>query len=190
MTALDAVVVAITLLFLIRGVWVGFVRQLASIAALLLGFIFAGIHYEALSPRLDPFIASPQLRFLLTYALIFLAVFLAVVLLGLVLRKVMTISLLDWFDRLLGGIFGLGKAALVSTVCFMGLAGVLAASNPLLTGSFFAPHLTKSSAFLLGFLKDQELQRLLLPQEPAISLPLLAVPAEKTAWADPKKIRQ
>lgn len=188
MTALDAVVIAIILIFLIRGVWVGFVRQLASIAALVLGFIFAGIYYEEMSPLLEPLVPSPQIRFLLTYALIFLAVFLLVLLIGLVLRKVVTISMMDWFDRLLGGIFGLGKALVVTTVCFMGLAGVLAASNPLLTGSFFAPHLTKSSGFLLRFIKDQNLQRHLLPQNPAISLPTLAVPAGKTARIDTEQI--
>lgn len=158
MTALDAVVITISLIFLIRGLWVGFIRQLASIAALVLGFIIAGRSHEKLSPLLDPLVSSPQLRFILSYALLFIVVFFAVKLLGLVLRKVMTLSMLDWFDRMLGGIFGLGKAVLITTVCFMGLAGILATSNPLLSRSFFAPHLTKSSGFLLLFIKDQNLQ--------------------------------
>jgi len=187
MTALDAVVVAISLIFLIRGIWVGFVRQLASIAALVLGFIIAGIYHEEMSPLLGALVPSPQVRFLLAYALIFLAVFFVVILAGLALRKVVTISLMDWFDRLLGGIFGLGKAVLITTVCFMGLAGIVAASNPLLTGSFFAPHLTRTSGFLLLFIKDQNLQRHLLPKGPAISLPVLAIPQGKTARTDPGK---
>lgn len=187
MTALDAVVIAISLIFLIRGIWVGFVRQLASIAALVLGFIIAGIYHEKLSPLLGSLVPSPQIRFLLTYALIFLAVFLVVILAGLVLRKVVTFSMMAWFDSLLGGIFGLGKAVLLTTVCFMGLAGIVAASNPLLTGSFFAPHLTKSSIFLLLFVKDQNLQRHLLPKGPAISLPVLAIPKGKTPGTDPEQ---
>ncbi len=52
MNSLDFGVIAIILLFLVRGVWVGFVRQLASLAALILGYLFAGRYYEQISPRL------------------------------------------------------------------------------------------------------------------------------------------
>lgn len=179
MNAIDFGVIAIILLFLVRGVWVGFVRQLASLAALILGYLFAGRYYEQISPRLSSVIPSPQLCFLVTYALLFLAVFFAVLALGFVLKKVMSLSLLGWFDRFMGGIFGLVKAAVIVTVGFMVLSGMLADSNPLITGSLSAPYLTKSSGFLLSFVPDQNLQRHLLPKAPAIALPDIAIPAGK-----------
>ncbi len=188
MTALDFGVLAIIVLFLVRGVWVGFVRQLASIAGLLLGFLIAGRYYQAFSPLLASFVPSPQLRFLITYALIFLAVFLAAVALGLVLKKVMTISLLDWFDRLLGGLFGLGKAAVVATVAFMLLSSFLASANPLLANSFSSHYLRQSAELFRSQIKDQELRRRFFLQEPAISLPVLSVPAGKTPRIDPEKV--
>ena len=42
MTTLDAGVIIITLLFLIRGVWIGFIRQLAALAALFIAFARGG----------------------------------------------------------------------------------------------------------------------------------------------------
>lgn len=190
MTSLDASIIVITLVFLLRGIWVGFIRQLASIAALVLGYVFAGRYYEQLSPLLKPFIASPQIGFFVTYALIFLAVFLAVVAIGFVLKKVMTVSLLGWFDRLLGGIFGLSKAVIVCTLGFMLLSGVLASSNPLISKSFATPYLSSSTQFFLSFIKDQELYTHFLPRTPAISLPDLPIPASKTKRAEASKVAQ
>jgi membrane protein required for colicin V production len=168
MTAIDFGVIAIILIFLVRGIWIGFIRQLASLAALILGFLFAGRYYEQISPRLSSVIPSPQLSFLVTYVLLFLAVFCGVLAIGFVLKKVVSLSLLGWFDRVLGGVFGQVKAGVVVTVLFMVLSGLLADSNPLMTGSFSAPYLRKSSRFLLSFVSDQNLHRHLLPKEPAI----------------------
>ncbi|MFA6284158.1 MAG: CvpA family protein [Desulfurivibrionaceae bacterium] len=187
MNSIDIGVIAIILIFLVRGVWIGFVRQLASLAGLILGYLFAGRYYEQISPRLAPVISSPQLCFLVTYVLLFLAVFLAVLALGFVLRKVMSVSLLDWFDRLMGGIFGLVKAGVLTTVLFMVISGMLADSNALITGSRAAPYLTKSSGFLLSFVPDQNLHRSLLPKAPAIAFPGLAIPAGQPGRTDSAK---
>jgi membrane protein required for colicin V production len=187
MNAIDFGVIAIILLFLVRGIWIGFVRQLASLAALILGYFFAGRYYEQISPRLSSVISSPQLSFLVTYVLLFLAVFFGVMALGFLLKKVMSLSLLGWFDRFMGGIFGLVKAGVFTTVLFMVLSGLLADANPLMTGSLAAPSLAKSSGFLLSFIPDQNLHRLLLPKEPAIALPDLAVPAGKPVRTEPAK---
>jgi len=187
MNSIDIGVIAIILVFLVRGIWIGFVRQLASLAGLILGYLFAGRYYEQISPRLSSVISSPQLCFLVTYVLLFLAVFLAVLALGFVLRKVMSVSLLDWFDRLMGGIFGLVKAGVLATVLFMVISGMLADSNALITGSRAAPYLTKSSGFLLSFIPDQNLHRSLLPKSPAILFPDLAIPAGQPVGTDSAK---
>jgi len=187
MTAIDFGVIAIILVFLVRGIWIGFVRQLASLAALILGYLFAGRYYEQISPRLSSVISSPQLCFLVTYALLFLAVFLGVMALGFVLNKVMSLSLLGWFDRFMGGMFGLVKAGVITSVLFMVMSGLLADSNPLMTGSLAAPYLSKSSGFLLSFVPDQNLHRQLLPKEPAIVLPVSTVPASQPVRTDPTK---
>ncbi|MBA3004506.1 MAG: CvpA family protein [Desulfurivibrio sp.] len=187
MTAIDFGVIAIILFFLVRGIWIGFIRQMASLAALILGYIFAGRYYEQISPRLSSFIPSPQISFLVTYALLFLAVFFGVLALGYVLKKVMSLSLLGWFDRFMGGIFGLVKAGVVVTVLFLAMSGLLADTNPLMTDSLASPYLFKSSGMLLSSVPDQNLQRYLLPREPAIVLLAPAIPAGKPVRTDSEK---
>lgn len=187
MNYLDFGVIAIILIFLVRGIWVGFIRQLASLAALILGYIFAGRYYEQISPYLSSLISSPQLRFLVTYVLLFLVVFGGVLVLGFLLKKVVSLSLLGWFDRFLGAIFGLVKAVLISTVCFMVLSGLLAEANPLLNGSFAAPYLAKSSGVLLSLVRDHNLRSLLLPKNPAITIPAPSVPDGQPIRVEPAK---
>ena len=188
MTLLDAVVIILLLLFLIRGVWIGFIRQLASIAALFLGYIAAGQYYKQFSAYLAPYIETPQIAFLITYAALFLLTFLAVVLLGYLLKQVMTLSLLGWFDRFLGSLFGLAKAMIICTIGFMLLSGMLSASNPLIKNSLLAPYLSESASFFLNFIKDKDLHSTFLPKEPAI-VDLLpeAVPGGKSPGGDAKK---
>lgn len=169
MTTLDAGVIILTLIFLIRGIWVGLVRQLASIAALLVGFVAAGQYYRQLSEMVLPFVNSPKISFIITYALIFFLVYVMIVALGVGLKKVMTLTLLGWFDRFMGGILGLTKAVLVATLFFMALSGFLDNTNPLFKESFFSPYLTSSSRFFLNFAKDKDLQTYFLHKEPAIS---------------------
>ncbi len=169
MTTLDAGVIIITLLFLIRGVWIGFIRQLAALAALFIAFIAAGQYYGQLSVFITPFITEPQLAFIITYALVFLLTYILIVLLGLLLKKVMQISFLGWFDRLLGGIFGFAKAAFICTLSFMALAWILSSSNPMIQKSFFSPYLMISSKYVITFIKDENMQEKLMPKRPAIS---------------------
>ena len=187
MTAIDFGAIAIVLFFLARGIWVGLIRQLASLAALILGYLFAGRYYEQISPRLSSVITSPPLCFLLTYALLFGAVFFGVLALGFVLKKVMSLALLGWFDRAMGGILGLVKAGVIVSVGFMVLSGLLAEANPLMTNSLAAPYLRKSSGFLLAFVPDQNLHRLLLPKEPALILPEAVIPAGQPVRTDSAK---
>ena len=192
MTPLDAGIIILFLIFLIRGIWIGLVRQIASIAALIFGFVAAGLYYEQIGNKLHPFINSPKICFFVTFVALFLAVYFAIVALGFVFKKVMSLSLLGWFDRLMGGLFGVGKALFVSTLLFMILSGFLASSNPILSQSLFSPYLSTSSKFFLSFIKNKELQAYFVPKEPAIS-PLFPVPLEsiqsiKPAGGSAKKI--
>jgi uncharacterized membrane protein required for colicin V production len=86
---------------------------------------------------------------------------------------------------MMGAVFGLVKAGVVVTVLFMVMSGLLADTNPLMTGSLTAPYLAESSSFLLSAVPDQELHRQLLPRKPAIVLSPAAIPAGKAERVDP-----
>ncbi|NOX25520.1 MAG: CvpA family protein [Deltaproteobacteria bacterium] len=169
MTALDIGVIVITVFFLVRGIWIGFVRQIAFVLALSMGYLAAGANYSLFSRYIVKWVSDPQLRFVITYMILFLATYVIIMLLGAGLKKVMQVTFLGWFDRLMGGVFGLAKAAFIATLGFMALAGVFSNSNPIIQKSFSSKYLTQSAKFVTSFIKDKNLQQSLLPHQPAIS---------------------
>jgi len=169
MTALDIGVIVITVLFLVRGIWIGFVRQIAFVLALSMGYLAAGANYNLFSKYIVKWVSDPQLRFVITYTVLFLATYVIIMLLGAGLKKVMQVTFLGWFDRFVGGVFGLGKAAFISTLVFMALAGIFSNSNPIIQRSFSTKYLMQGARFVTSFIKDKDLQHALLPKSPAIS---------------------
>lgn len=191
MTYFDAIILILFLFFLIRGAWVGFIGQLAFLAALVLGFAAAGALYHQVAGYAAPWIEQPQLGFLVTYMLLFLAVYSLTILIGKGLRKVMTITMLGWFDRLLGGLFGLGKGVFVASLLFMVTAGFLSGSRSLLRDSFCYPFLAVSSGYVLIFVRDANLRERFLPKEPAIpDLMTATVPAGESVRREVEQIAE
>lgn len=169
MTSLDAVFIVIFIIFFARGVWTGLVSQLAFFAALVLGFIAAGSFYEKLAPFVQKIIAPPQVAFFATFTILFLLVYFAVIASGKGLKKVAKVSLLGWFDRVMGGLLGLGKAVLLSTLVFMILSGVMSRSNAFLRKAYLYPFFAQSSRGVLQFVKDKDLRDRFQPKDPAIA---------------------
>ncbi|MBU0484561.1 MAG: CvpA family protein [Proteobacteria bacterium] len=169
MTSIDTIFLIIILSFTARGIWIGFVRQIAFITALVLGFVAAGRFYEYFADLVLPFITIPQVAFFVTYILLFMVVYFFVMLVGVGLKKVINFSLLQGFDRLMGGAFGLAKGLFVANLVFVILAGSLSNSGPFLRKSWSYPFLKMSSGYIILFIKDRGLRSRFLPSEPAIT---------------------
>jgi membrane protein required for colicin V production len=177
MVLFDTAMATLLLLFLVRGAWVGLIGQLAFLVALVLGFMAAGAFYGDFTLLIGPWIKQPHLAFLVTYLILFLGVYLVVMVVGRGLHLVMNITMLTWFDRLMGGLFGAIKGIFVASLVFMGLAGFISSSRPILRDSFSYPFLAVSSGYILMFIRDNDLRERFLPREPAITNLLLpAVP--------------
>ncbi|MFZ5760686.1 MAG: CvpA family protein [Thermodesulfobacteriota bacterium] len=177
MSMLDFIIIFIVAVFLVRGIWIGFVRQLASIAALVLGFVIAGRYYGESAAFVTPFVRDPQLGFFIAYLVLFAAAFGAVILIGFFLRQVVTLSLLGWFDRMLGGVFGIAKAALLSCLLVMSAGLVVSGSHPFFRSSSLYPYLENGSQLLLILIRDRQLRDSLWPRPPAI-VPLSDSPVQ------------
>lgn len=168
MTVFDGIVLIIVVIFVARSIWAGFVREIAGIAALVFGFVAAGAYYREASVYVLPVLQNPQTVFLATYVLVFALTYVAIIVLGTVIRKVMTISLLGWFDRALGGVFGLLKAGFVCSFLFLMLTSFSSASNDYLRKSLTYPYLLQNSRLLTALITDKDLVDKLMPKEPAI----------------------
>ena len=179
LTSFDVVVALIFLIFIIRGVWVGFMRQLATLLALVGSYWLAGRYSGHLLPYLHNITDNPKIIFFAALAVLFLILALILILAGKVLRRVMEIALLGWFDRFLGLLLGGIKGALLAVFLYMILVSSLSASNDLLKKSLSAPYLCQGAAMVRQTIHDPRLRKLFVPKEPAIKADALTELKEK-----------
>jgi len=167
-TSFDVVVAVICIAFIVRGVWIGFLKQLAAFLALLGSYWLAGQYSGQIVPYVSQLIQSPRVVFFLTFIILFLVTSILFMLLGKALQKVMEISLLGWFDRLLGLLLGALKGFVMSSILYMALNVSLSAENDLLKKSVSSVYLHQGSEIVKQIINDPEIRQLFVPKEPAI----------------------
>jgi membrane protein required for colicin V production len=167
-TSFDVLVAVIFLAFVIRGIWIGFISQISSLVAMIGGFVLAGYFDEEFYQLVLPFITKSHTTFLITYFLLFLLFFFLIKLLGWLLKKVVDISLSVWFDRTVGGLFGVIKGLFFISVLFMAINSYISGSNKFLKKSYSYPILVKSSEMIQQLIRDHNLRSYFIPKEPAI----------------------
>ena len=170
-TAFDVLILVIFLAFLVRGIWIGFIRQISSLIAMLGGFLLAGYFDKDFYHFLMPYFKNSQTVFLITYILLFVAFFFLIKLVGMGLKKVMDVTLTPWFDRTVGGLFGVIKGVFLASLIFVVSTSYLSGSNKYLKKSITYPFLAQSSKVILTFIRDYDLRSYFIPKEPAIQLP-------------------
>ena len=116
MTALDVLILGIFLFFTGRGIWRGFINDLAGLLALVLGYLFAGRLAVVVEPFLSAFIDNEGLMRGVAYYLSLFGIYLAVVLLGKIATRLSKLILLGWLNRLLGALTGMAKGVLVAAL--------------------------------------------------------------------------
>jgi membrane protein required for colicin V production len=186
-TAFDILVLIIFLAFLVRGIWIGFIRQISSLLAMIGGFLLAGYFDNDFYSFLLPYLNNPHVAFLITYILLFIAFFFLIKLAGLGLSKVMDITLTPWFDRTVGGLFGVVKGVFITSLIFVVITSYLSGANKYLENSISYPFLAQSAKVILASIQDYDLRSYFIPKEPAIQLPYEDKPSDHEKNTDSDK---
>ena len=170
-TAFDILVFIIFVVFLARGIWIGFIRQISSLLAMLGGFLLAGHFDDGFYRLILPYFNNTHTAFLITYALLFVAFFFLIRLVGLGLKKVMDVSLTTWFDRTVGGLFGFIKGIFVSSFILIVITTYMPGGNNYIRKSMTYPFLAQSAKVFLTFIRDHNFRSYFIPKESAMQLP-------------------
>lgn len=185
MTAYDLVVVGLSALLIGRGIWLGFLRQITGLLALYLGYFAASQYHDRILPVLRGISENPKVVFLASYLVLFVATYVVVMLIGKVLRHIIQLTIAGWFDRLLGAVVGLAKAAILVVLLHMLLGTVLAPENQLLRNCLTCDALNGAADITRELIRDEDVRKALIQQKPAISLDAvkeyLTPSGEKTA---------
>lgn len=134
MNWLDIVLAIPLLWFTYKGFRHGFIIELASLAALVLG-VFVALHFSFYAEDYlrENFEIADNYLYIISFAITFIIVALVVYLVGKIIHKFVNIIALGFLNRLAGGIFGLLKTALILSVILYFINGFDEGSNILKT---------------------------------------------------------
>jgi len=104
-----------TAFLVVKGIWKGFVKEIAGIAAVLLAVIVSFVYHDAATALLSKYFEFDYLP-TVAYIIVFLVVYSAVMLLGNIIDKILKTVFLGGVNRILGGVFGVLKSALWLTI--------------------------------------------------------------------------
>jgi membrane protein required for colicin V production len=115
----DIALLALLGLSVLVGLWRGFVFEIVSLLGWVIAFIFANTCAPLLSPLLPWGETATPERFWIAYVLVFLFVLILCGLLARMMRALISATPLSFIDRVLGGVFGVARGAIVLVIVAM-----------------------------------------------------------------------
>ena len=125
MNYIDAIIIIILGFSLIRGFINGFVKEAASLAALILG-IYGAIKFSSFTAAklYDYFDMSGKYVGIISFVITFAIIVIIIHFIGVILDKVVEAASLGFINRLVGIIFGFLKSVLIMSVVFVVLNAI------------------------------------------------------------------
>jgi membrane protein required for colicin V production len=145
MNLLDLGILILLGLVTIRGYYRGLFQEMAFVVGLAGGVVAAAYTYLRLAKILSRWIAQPQYAQAVAFILILLVVYWLTHWVAHLLQRLLYHLYLDFFERLLGALFGLIKGVLLIGFGLLFLSVLLPQDSRLLKESRTAPELTRLS---------------------------------------------
>ncbi len=150
MNIIDMIIVVVTAVFVIRGIFRGLTRELASIIGVVAGF-YAALMFGSRAVRLFPAkIAGSAYADVIGFAVVFCGVLVAVHLVAILIRWALGVTMLGWVDRLLGAGFGALKSALLLGVVFFVVARFVHPATPHMKQSMLYGYVITATEAMAG----------------------------------------
>lgn len=155
---LDWILAAIAVASIVTAMLKGFVRELISLAAVVVGLVVAALGYWRVAPWFEDLTKSHEIALGLGFLSLFLAALIVGGLVSHLALKMVKAAGVEWFDRFLGGVFGLVRGVLVDCVLLLVLV-TFAIKPQAVEQSSLAPYVTAGARVLAlampGSLKTQ-----------------------------------
>jgi membrane protein required for colicin V production len=145
MNPFDMLAVTFLAFCVIRGTFRGLIKELSSILGVIAGFYAAYNFYAAIAKLLEGWVTNPSYLDIVSFLLLFCTVFFLVSIIGVVIKYLLNIAFMGWFDRICGAGFGFIKGVLIVSVLFMTFTAFLPKGSPFVKDSLLGPHVAHIS---------------------------------------------
>lgn len=159
LNSLDIILIVIAAGLVFRGLLRGIVREAISVFSLILGFYLAAKYHQNLAPYFSNFFDGPGTVKAFSYLSIIIATLFVAFLVGITIKKILTVTMLSWADQVLGGILGLVEAVIIGGILIIVLNS-FTPNSEFLTKSRLAPKVMSTASFFISFAPDDVLESL------------------------------
>jgi len=121
MNALDWVVIAILVYTVVISAMRGFVREILSLASILVALVVAGWFYRSATPLVKDVVKTENVALFFGFSIVFVGTLLAAFLVVRIITKFVKFAKVEWFDRCLGVAFGLIRGWVLAAIVVLGL---------------------------------------------------------------------
>jgi membrane protein required for colicin V production len=118
---LDCILAAIIVASVLAAIMKGFVQELISLAAVVVGLVVAAMGYPRAALWFDDLTKSHEIALGLGFLVLFLGTLFLGMLVAALARRFIKAAGIQWFDRFLGGIFGVVCGVLIDAILLMAL---------------------------------------------------------------------
>lgn len=152
----DWALAIIIVLSIIPAVRKGFVRELISLASVVVGLVVAALEYPRAAAWYEDLTKSHEVALAAGFLTIFIAVLVAGAIVSLIARLLIRTAGVEWFDRFLGGIFGFIRGVIIDSILLMILMA-FAIKPQAVSRSYLAPYIS-TGARAIAFIMPQNLR--------------------------------
>ena len=152
MNLLDVVIIACMVFLIVRGIFRGFVREVGSLAGVILGIWLASLYQPQMTDFLKPFLPSEKFLPLISFALIFLVVLILCNVVGWLLKMLFKKVFLGWADRTLGAVLAVLKGVIITYIAIVLLTFAVPSKSNIIADSKLAPIIINSYQSMVGLL--------------------------------------
>jgi membrane protein required for colicin V production len=116
---LDWTLAVVVVASVVAAILKGFIRELISLASVVAGLVIAALGYQRAALWFDDLTRSHNVALGLGFLALFVGTLLVGVLVSFLARRLIQKAGLQWFDRFLGGVFGLLRGVVIDCILLM-----------------------------------------------------------------------
>jgi len=144
MNLLDMIIICTMIFFIVKGILRGFLREVASLAGVILGILLANHFQPRMTEVLKAYLPVSDFLPIVSFALLFGAILVLCNLAGYGLSLLFQKVFLGWVDRTLGTGFAVVKGVIITYLVIVILTFFLPTQAPLIAQSKTAPWIISS----------------------------------------------
>ncbi len=155
MNLLDLGIIVVLLLIGLRGFYRGLLQEISVIVGLVSGLIIAAHYYLRLARLVSHWVHTPLYSRIISFLVILVLSYWLIRVAGHLLHRFLSVIYLGSLDRLLGGVFGVIKGAVILGFILTVITLVVPKDSKLLQESIAAPYLKSMYNQTLSLLPEE-----------------------------------